>query len=786
MNLHQLDLYESTLNSLTEGVLWTDSNDTIVYANEAAGALLNLTKEKILGLSIHQLLNGDDFSSWLKALHAKPRQSHPPLAIQPGSSSSLMVYAIVNIPVGTSSYNCFLLQDDGAKGNNPNEMLRIISEGTASVIGGDFFRSLAYHVILSTGIRYAIVTECANVAKTRVRTLVYVERDHFLDNFEYDLTGTPCEIVMKGDNYYCTADLDTFFPADEGVKSYFGVPIFLSNGEVIGHIAIFDTKPIAISEQKLNVLKIFASRAGAEIERKQKDEVIQQNMGRYKSLFDDSPIGLCEEDFSEVKSYISKIKKKYNAALESVFRDNPEEIRNCYSKIKRINANKSQVKLFDFDTQEQYFDHLSNRFMPDAFKDLILTFDRREYVFEREIEIRTSTGEKKMLKVKRVILPGAEADWSKSIISCVDITEQKRTQENLKDALIEVKQLKERLEAENIYLQQEIKHDHNFEEIVSKSDVFKKVLQKVQQVAETDATVLILGESGTGKELIARAIHSISHRSDRPLVKVNCAALPANLIESELFGHEKGSFTGALTQKIGRFELANGGTLFLDEIGEMPLELQSKLLRVLQEGEFERVGSSKTLKIDVRIIAATNRDLQESVNNKEFRADLFYRLNVFPIYSPALRDRKEDIPVLVTHFCKKYGAKFGKKISSVAKPVLDILLTYDWPGNVRELENIIERGMIITKTNALESGDWLPMVVSRREQTLSQSITPPPLADSSAKKSLEDVERHHILDVLNRTNWKIRGGDGAAKILNLNPTTLEARMKKLGIIRARS
>jgi transcriptional regulator with GAF, ATPase, and Fis domain len=264
---------------------------------------------------------------------------------------------------------------------------------------------------------------------------------------------------------------------------------------------------------------------------------------------------------------------------------------------------------------------------------------------------------------------------------------------------------------------------------------------------------------------------------------VNCAALPANLIESELFGHEKGAFTGAIAQKAGRFELADGGTLFLDEIGEMPLDLQSKLLRVLQEGEFERVGGSRTLKVDVRVIAATNRDLHVSVQEKEFRADLYYRLNVFPISSPSLRERKEDIPVLVNHFCKKYGVKFGKKITSVSKQVLDALMQYDWPGNVRELENIIERGIIVSTSNVLEAGDWLP-------KTILQASPASPATTSSSEpsqnSSLEHVERNHILEVLNTTRWKIRGENGAARILNLNPTTLEARMKKLGITRSGS
>ncbi len=395
-----------------------------------------------------------------------------------------------------------------------------------------------------------------------------------------------------------------------------------------------------ISNQKLNILKIFASRAGAEIERKRKDELIDENMARYKSLFDDSPIRLSQEDYSAVKDFIHKLKKEYNTDLQTIFDNHPEKVKDAYGKIKRLNANKSQVKLFELHSEQQYFDYMANQYMPDAFKDSVLTFDQGEFVFDSIIEAKAALGQKKILKVKRVILPGAEHDWSKSLISCVDVTEQKEVQENLKTALNEVKLLKEQLEAENIYLQQEIKLDHNFEEIVSKANVFKKVLEKIEQVADTDATVLILGESGTGKELIARAIHSVSKRCNRPLVKVNCATLPANLIESELFGHEKGAFTGAIQQKIGRFELANGGTLFLNEIGEMPIDLQSKLLRVLQKGEFERLGNSKTIKVDVRVIAATNRELETFVNNKEFRADLYYRLKVFPIYLPPLRKKK--------------------------------------------------------------------------------------------------------------------------------------------------
>jgi len=281
-----------------------------------------------------------------------------------------------------------------------------------------------------------------------------------------------------------------------------------------------------------------------------------------------------------------------------------------------------------------------------------------------------------------------------------------------------------------------------------------------------------LGESGTGKELIARAIHNISNRSKRPLVKVNCATLPSNLIESELFGHERGAFTGALERKIGRFELADGGSIFLDEIGELPVELQAKLLRVLQEGEFERLGNPKTMKVNVRVIAATNRNLKIAIEKKEFREDLYYRLNVFPIISPPLRDRKEDIPLLVKHFLQKYEGKMGRKISNVEPKVIDSLMAYDWPGNIRELENLVERAMIISPGNTLEYGDWLPSVHLATNNDGKASL-----------QKLDDVEKDHIIDILKKVNWKVSGEKGAAKILGLNPTTLEARMKKLGIKR---
>ena len=352
-----------------------------------------------------------------------------------------------------------------------------------------------------------------------------------------------------------------------------------------------------------------------------------------------------------------------------------------------------------------------------------------------------------------------------------DITERKQAEQKLKKAHSEIEQLKNRLQAENTYLQEQINLTHKFEDILGQSQSLKSVLGQVEKVAPTDTTVLILGETGTGKELFARALHNLSPRNNRPLVKVNCAALPANLIESELFGHEKGSFTGATARRIGRFELAHEGTIFLDEIAELPLELQAKLLRVLQEGEIERLGDSKTIEINVRIIAATHRDLKQMVSDKTFREDLYYRLSVFPLTIPTLRERQPDISLLVQWFINKYAQKMGKQINHIPQSVMDKLLNYHWPGNVRELENVIERAVILSPAQTLQ--------ISELHNPQNNSID-----NEKALKSLADMEKTHIINVLERTGWLISGEQGAASILEMHPNTLRSRMSKLGIRRA--
>jgi len=354
----------------------------------------------------------------------------------------------------------------------------------------------------------------------------------------------------------------------------------------------------------------------------------------------------------------------------------------------------------------------------------------------------------------------------------IDISKQKQAEYQLRNVLSEMEVLKNQLEEECTYLDEEIKLMHDYENIIGESEVFKYVLYSLEKIAPTDTTVLILGESGTGKELIARAIHYGSKRKERPLIKVDCTALPANLIEAELFGHEKGAFTGAVERRMGRFELADGATIFLDEIGELPVELQHKLLRVLQDGEFERLGSSRVRRTDVRVIVATNRNLEADVSKGRFRKDLWYRINVFPLSIPPLRDRADDVPLLVNWTIKKVQRSLGKHIKTVPTDVMNDLKAYPWPGNVRELENVIERAVIVTPGKMLHLAAPLKAPASDNRAPLNAPM-----------KTLSDMEKAYILRALRKTNWNISGKYGAAELLGLNSSTLRGRMRKHGIRR---
>ena len=523
------------------------------------------------------------------------------------------------------------IQQEMARRRRAEGLLRTLVEGTAAVTGEGFFNSLVRHLSSALEASYAFVTEC--VGKTRARTLAFWKRDSFAENFEFDVSDTPCRDVLLGDVKCYSGEVQALFPQDEdlqelGAESYLGIPVFDSAGQVVGHLAVLDDKPRVEDPGALAVLKVFAARAGAEL--------------------------------------------------------------------KRLQA-------------------------------------------ERELQA----------------------------------------------ALGELERLKNRLHAENVYLQEEIGREHNFVEMVGSSPALLAVVQKIEQVAPTDSTVLISGETGTGKELVARAIHNRSARGERPLVKVNCSAISAGLVESELFGHVRGAFTGALERRVGRFELADRGTISLDEVGDLPLETQVKLLRVLQEREFELVGSSRPLKVDVRVIAATNRDLEEAVRVGRFRADLFYRLNVFPIAVPPLRERSADIPQLMMFFLAGFGKRFGKNVASVSEATMERLVRYPWPGNIRELQNVIERAVVLSSGPVLELDDDLLPVAARPAPGSGQPVPTLDGGGAAGLVTMEEVERAHIVAALEHSAWIVEGPKGAASVLGLHPNTLRSRMAKLGIKRPR-
>ncbi|MBI3864372.1 MAG: sigma 54-interacting transcriptional regulator [Planctomycetia bacterium] len=609
--------------------------------------------------------------------------------------------------------------------------LRAILDGTARTTGREFFQSLVRHLAQAVGVRYAFIAEFAGA--TRVRTLAYWFRDRIIDNVEWDLAGTPCEDVVRGRLCHHPTDVKVRFPGDRplvdlGIESYLGVPLCDVLENHLGHLAVFDDRPMPAEPRRLYTFQIFAARAAAELERLAFEKRLSESEKRFRDLYDEAPIAYVKEDLES--RFISA-----NRAALRILGIKPEEV-----------AGMVGMSLVP-DTPD------AQKRVKDAFASIGRGTDTNGVVLELR---RKDNG--KPIWIQWWSRPEPDGKYTRTMF--VDITER-----------VLAEQEKARLTAQNLYLQEEIKSAHNFEEIVGQSAALTRVLSDVSRVAATDATVLIVGETGTGKELIARAIHSASRRKDKPLIKINCAALPAGLIESELFGHEKGAFSGAIARRTGRFELADGGTIFLDEIGELPPDAQAKLLRVLQEREFDRVGGGSPIKVDVRVIAATNRDLLQSVRDKDFRADLFYRLNVFPLRLPPLRERADDIPLLVHFLVGRFAGRIGKRIESVSRETMKLLVAYPWPGNVRELENVLERAVILSSEPMLEiDPEVLP-------------VPPDGPAAPCENHRLEDVQRSHIRDVLDQTNWVIEGARGAALVLGLHPNTLRSRMKKLGLVR---
>jgi PAS domain S-box-containing protein len=631
--------------------------------------------------------------------------------------------------------------------------LRAVVEGTAAGVGQEFFRSLVRHLAEAIDVHFAGVCEFKD--RSRGRIIAFWDRDHVVEDLEFDYTISPAAEVLTRDLvHYPTSVVQRFpraaFFAERSVESYMAVPFVDSQGHVAGFLSSFDERPMPAEPRRLFILRIFAARVAAEFERLRAEQRLQEEKTRYRHLFDNAPIG-----------YLT-----------------------VGTDLRIINVNRRIAAMLGYPVEELVGAQIHS-FLPDTpagkarSEEVHRKYLAGESVSGWELEMRRKDG--RPLWINLWMEGGRDASGAiqpaRSI--SVDITDRVLAQRE-----------QARLQAQNLYLQEEIKSSHNFEQIIGRSPALMEVLAQVGRVAPTDASVLVTGETGTGKELIARAVHSASPRKDRPLIKVNCAALPAGLVESELFGHEKGAFSGAIARRQGRFELADGGTIFLDEIGELPPETQVKLLRVLQEREFDRVGGTVPVRVDVRVIAATNRDLLQEVREKRFREDLYYRLNVFPVRLPPLRERRDDIPLLVHFLVSKFAQRVGKRLDGISRGTMQRLVAYPWPGNVRELENVLERAVILATGPTLEvAPDLLPgpaKVRPEKEAGPKDGKSAPaalPQGSGQSLPCLEAMERDYIVTVLRHTNGVITGPRGAAMVLGLNPSTLRSRIKKLGISR---
>jgi PAS domain S-box-containing protein len=630
-----------------------------------------------------------------------------------------------------------------------SELLRKIVEGVEAETGDSFFRALVRHLAQALDVPYAFVSELTR-GGTYFRSLALWARGRLGENFEIPLEGTPCEAVLKGEICFHPNRLQELFPADRGlvdwgVVSYGGVPMLDSSGRVVGHLAFFHTRPLEDEVRALSVMRIFARRTVAEIERQRAERALRDSEQRLACILDTANDAVLSFD-SEGRLQL------FNRAAERIFRRSAEAV--LGTPVFRFTTDEARASL-EASLRQLDGDPASQAFTGEAEGLLARRADGTLFPFEASVSRSEAAGRPLYTVILR------------------DIEERKRrAQEHA------------RLLRQNEYLREEIASVHNFEEIVGQSPAWRRVLDDVALVAGTDATVLITGETGTGKELVARAVHANSRRSGRPLVKVNCASLPPGLVESELFGHEKGAFTGATERRIGRFELAHGGTLFLDEIGELPADVQSKLLRALQERELERVGGSRTIRVDVRVIAATNRDLPQALEEGRFRSDLYYRLNVFPLTLPPLRERAEDVALLAHYFVNQHAPRIGRRVSGLAPAALERLLAYPWPGNVRELENVIERALILGRSAELDVPPELLGLPIAPPSPPAPRTPPAARTAASAAATLEEVERAHIVATLQGTGWRIEGPHGAARLLGLHPSTLRSRMEKLGVRRA--
>ncbi len=628
--------------------------------------------------------------------------------------------------------------------------LRSILEGTSAEFGQDFFKALVKNLCQALGTYGAWVTEFLEDCN-HLRAHAFYLDGKFVEDFEYDIGGTPCEAVVSEKRFiHIPEKVVKLYPKDadlaaSGAVSYMGVALLDTDETVLGHLSVMDKSPMPEDPHKTAIFNIFSARAAAELRRMKAESELRARERKLSGLVDSAMDAIIELDNDLNITLV-------NSAAESIFGCDSERVIG---------------RSFSYCLSDESFKKLSK-----ITSGLANGSGDRKYLWiPGGLHGRSGNGDKFM----------AEAT-----LSCYELNRKRYyllILRNINERIEAEKKIDE-LQIESRYLREELKLLNNFDDIIAQSRPMLELLRDVKQVAETDATVLLQGETGTGKELIARAIHNSSDRSDKALIKVNCAAIPASLIESEFFGHEKGAFTGATGKRQGRFALADGGSIFLDEIGELPIDLQSKLLRVLQEGEFEPVGGTKTVKVDVRVIAATNRDLNVMVREGKFREDLYFRLNVFPLNIPPLRKREDDIVLLAEAFVEQYSKRIGRMVQPLSPECINRLRAYDWPGNVRELQNIIERAIITSSDGRLNLERAFPEGFAREKS--SSPVKTTIIGDKiRTVDELRELERSNLISAMERANWKVSGSNGAASLLGMKPTTLSSRLKALGISRPR-
>jgi formate hydrogenlyase transcriptional activator len=710
---------------------------------------------------------------------------------------------------------------------------RSVVEATADKAGIDYLRLLVKNLALSLGARYAFVAEFAGAAN-RVRTLAYWGGDDWLPNVEFPLHGTPCERVLAGEFCLYRDDVHRLFPEDvplttRGIRSYLGIPLRGAQGQTLGHLAALDVEPMRESPRELELFEVFANRARVEMERLHAEEVLKRACRELEAKLENASRDLVVAQqnldlaYSELQALLqinlSSMRHLRRADLFAELARSVKPLLPCERfgievptgpETLRVHvlaldqpARGPMIEEFpSAGTACRWAQEQRQRYIAAARSELRERFPLTHLVMEREgmeslcalplLREERSFGALFFMSTKREAyreIPSALLD---RVVSAVAVAVDNCF------AYERLAELRDQLAAENAYLQEEIRQSRDAGVLVGRSPAIEKVLSLIDTVAPTAATVLIRGETGTGKELIARALHDKSPRRDHPLVKVNCAAISAGLVESELFGHVRGAFTGATASRVGRFEVANGGTIFLDEVGELPPETQVKLLRVLQEREIEPVGSNQTRRVDVRVIAATNRDLEQEVEAGRFRKDLFFRLNVVPLVVPPLREREGDVELLALYFAERFGREVGKPIDGISQASLARLCAYDWPGNVRELANVIERAVVLTRGETLEiDAEFFPpaeraVAAAPQHTSAGRAAAGRDAATATARgaengerdaETLVAAQRRHILAALESTAWRIEGASGAAARLGINASTLRSRMKKLGIAR---